>query len=71
LVEQFLSGEQSGGRTTFMLPFEPGFFRDLGIALATDDLQVVTIGLERFPLGTISTCSALQRRSRCGRRAVP
>jgi len=43
LLEQFLSGEQSGGRTTFMLPFEPGFFRDLGIALAADDLQVVTL----------------------------
>jgi RHS repeat-associated protein len=43
LLEQFLSGEQSGGRTTFMLPFEPGFFRDLGIALAADDLHVVTL----------------------------
>jgi len=43
LLEQFLSGEQSGRRTTFMLPFEPGFFRDLGIALAADDLQVVTL----------------------------
>jgi RHS repeat-associated protein len=42
MLEQFLSGEQSGGRTTFMLPFEPGFFRDLGIALA-GDLQVVTL----------------------------
>jgi hypothetical protein len=42
MLEQFLSGEQSGGRTTFMLPFEPGFFRDLGVALA-GDLQIVTL----------------------------
>jgi hypothetical protein len=26
-----------------MLPFEPGFFRDLGIALAADELHVVTL----------------------------
>jgi RHS repeat-associated protein len=42
LLEQFLSGEQSGGRTTFMVPFEPGFLHDLGVALA-GDLQVLTL----------------------------
>jgi hypothetical protein len=36
LLEQFLSGEQSGGRTTFMLPFRARILRDLGIALAGD-----------------------------------
>jgi RHS repeat-associated protein len=43
LLEQLVSGEQSGGRTTIMLALEPGLLRDLGIALAADDLHVVTL----------------------------
>ena len=42
LLDELLAGDPAGGRNTFILPFEHGFFHDLSV-LFGDDRQVVTL----------------------------